>query len=300
MLATVLEGVTWNSLLSGDPSPLYSRAKMAELAVLVLLTLKGVLVQVTTNVPLGPMATRGWFCTPGVCTPSRELIHLELRADGLAREVVNPCIDVRNANAGRAGRGAGPDDDEVAQGVHRDGRRAPGGGRRGVHRELRADLQPLGVVKLADDVGLLVDVAGPDDHVIAADTGGDRRIDLQAAAGRVDGRVGLRQARREGGLPLGRRSVERDLLREIGARRIEAVEVQRVAVNVAESGLADARRGGRHGVEDFYGVRAAGQRCALSLRVRTASHLLSGISALGFDVNWAPYVWAIVAASLSP
>ena len=97
--------------------------------------------------------------------------------------------------------GAGPDDDEVAQGIHRNVGRAPGGGRRGVHRELRADLQPLGVVKLADDVGLVVDVAGPDDHVIAAGAGGDGRIDLQSAAGRVDGRVGLRKARRGGACP---------------------------------------------------------------------------------------------------
>lgn len=42
---------------------------MAEFDVLVLLTTVGVLVQVTTNVPSGPMATRGWFCKPGACTP---------------------------------------------------------------------------------------------------------------------------------------------------------------------------------------------------------------------------------------
>ena len=62
--------------------------------------LMGALVQVTTKVPSGAMATRDWFCTPGCCTPSNILVHLELIADGLAVGVELPREDVRRVGLG--------------------------------------------------------------------------------------------------------------------------------------------------------------------------------------------------------
>ena len=89
MLATVLEGVTWNSLLSGDPSPVVFAGENGGVGRVGIADDEGSAGPGDDERAVGPHGHAGLVLHARRLHARHKLVHLELGANGLAGKVVD-------------------------------------------------------------------------------------------------------------------------------------------------------------------------------------------------------------------